>query len=58
MVENLPVKIVACKKIAEDTAEVTFEYDPKLFSFNAGQYVRITIPELEFNDPKGNSRDF
>nr|MBI5455499.1 PAS domain S-box protein [Candidatus Levybacteria bacterium] len=58
MVEKLPVKLVSCKSIAESTYEAVFEYDPNLFSFNAGQYVRITIPKLKFEDAKGASRDF
>ena len=58
MIEKLPVTLVSCKNVAKDTYEATFEYDEKLFSFNAGQYVRITIPKLKFEDPKGNSRDF
>ncbi|MDO8269421.1 MAG: PAS domain S-box protein [Candidatus Levybacteria bacterium] len=58
MIEKLPVKFVTCKKIAKDTYEVIFEYDPNLFSFAAGQYVRVTVPRLKYKDPKGSSRDF
>lgn len=58
MIENLPVKLVSCKSVAESTYEAVFEYDQNLFSFNAGQYIKIIIPKLEFEDKRGNSRDF
>ncbi|HSE56807.1 MAG TPA: PAS domain-containing protein [Candidatus Paceibacterota bacterium] len=50
--------IISRKEIAEHTVEVTFAVPAHDFEFQAGQYVRITIPELTIPDPRGNYRDF
>lgn len=46
------------KEVAAETSMVTFSFVPQKFDFIAGQYVRITIPQLMYYDPRGNSRDF
>lgn len=45
------------RKIAENTMEISLWLDGPIFAFQAGQYVKITIPHLLMTDPKGNSRD-
>ena len=50
--------IIARKEICENTEEVSFGLEGSGFTFEAGQYVRITIPKLLYPDPLGNYRDF
>lgn len=50
-------KIIERKEIAEKTWEVKLE-NPKDFSFNAGQYIWLSVPNLISDDPKGNRRAF
>jgi ferredoxin-NADP reductase len=44
-------------KIAENTWEVSFKY-PLNFSFQAGQYIQVEVPQLLYPDSKGSSRLF
>ncbi len=54
----MKAQITKMETIAEDTIQVTFDFSDTPFSFIAGQYVRVTLPELYFADPRGSSRDF
>ncbi len=45
------------KQIAKDTLMVEFSIEEK-FSFEAGQYLTLTLDELNYPDPRGNSRIF
>ena len=45
------------KQVAEDTVEVSFKR-PEDFSFKAGQYIQVCVPELLYPDAKGGSRVF
>ncbi|MCA9355880.1 hypothetical protein KC865_05045, partial [Candidatus Kaiserbacteria bacterium] len=56
--KKFTAKIVDRKLIAEMTYEVVFELEADDFSFMAGQYVEVIIPELLFDDGTGNARDF
>jgi PAS domain S-box-containing protein len=53
---ELPIK--SRKQVAQGTTEVTLNTTGTNFNFKAGQYVRITIPDLSINVLKGNTRDF
>ena len=53
---NLPIS--ARREIARGTTEVVFEDSDNKFSFRAGQYLRLSIPDLIKEDPRGNYRDF
>ncbi|MBI4252907.1 PAS domain-containing protein [Candidatus Uhrbacteria bacterium] len=52
------VPIIERKEIAKETIEVSLGLDGKQFNFFAGQYIRLTIPELRYPDKRGNYRDF
>jgi PAS domain S-box-containing protein len=45
------------KKVAESTSEVTLG-TARDFAFKAGQYIRVTLPNLPAETPGGNTRDF
>ncbi len=47
--------IISIREVAEQTVEVAIKV-PEGFSFFAGQYIWLMIPELEYPDPKGNTR--
>ncbi|MFC1608717.1 PAS domain-containing protein [Patescibacteria group bacterium] len=49
--------IVNRREVAEDTTEASFEVRSD-FNFEAGQYVRLTIPNLKKDALGGNTRDF
>ncbi len=46
------------EKVALDTYEITLDCRNESFSFEAGQYVHISIPQLKISDYRGNGRDF
>jgi len=46
------------KQIAQDTYEIRFSYPDQPFSFKAGQYIHLQLPQLSFTDPRGEGRDF
>lgn len=46
------------REVAQGTTEVSFDVGDKDFAFIAGQYIRLTIPSLSSDVPKGNTRDF
>jgi len=50
-------KIIKQSEVAKGTHEVTFERPPA-FTFKAGQYMQVAVPELTYPDPKGASRLF
>ncbi len=50
--------ITARRRIAENTAEISLRLDGSVFDFLAGQYVKVSLPRLPLNDPKGGSRNF
>lgn len=45
------------KQIAQDTLMVEFSVEQQLF-FKAGQYLTLTLAELNYSDARGNSRIF
>lgn len=49
--------IAGQSKIAENTWEVSFKY-PSNFSFQAGQYIQVEVPQLLYPDSTGTSRLF
>ena len=49
--------IGSVKEIAKQTVEVVIKV-PEDFTFVAGQYIWLMIPELKYPDPKGNTRMF
>jgi len=49
--------IIEQKKVAEGTLEITLKR-PSNFSFEAGQYIQLSVPELLYPDYKGSSRVF
>jgi len=51
------VTIKAHRQVAKDTTQVTFER-PDDFKFLAGQYVKVTLPTLQYPDYRGASREF
>ncbi len=53
-----PATLIKRENIAEGTVKVTFSFVDSEFVFKSGQYVRVTIPKLIYEDPRGNSRDF
>lgn len=53
---GLPIK--KREKIAEKTYEINFDLEGQEFNFQPGQYIRVTIPKLLYEDPRGNYRDF
>lgn len=50
-------KLKSKEEIAKDTLKVVFEVDEP-FSFEAGQYCFITLPQLKYPDEKGPKRHF
>jgi len=58
MILPYQLPIVNQKKIAEGTSEVSFDLEGQNFSFKPGQYVRITVKELLYEDTRGPRRDF
>jgi PAS domain S-box-containing protein len=56
--EGIAATVSSVKKIADDTFEVKFALPLESWTFAAGQYVTVTLPELKQHDPRGNSRDF
>ncbi|OGM31158.1 hypothetical protein A2803_01640 [Candidatus Woesebacteria bacterium RIFCSPHIGHO2_01_FULL_44_21] len=56
--KNWKAKIGEQKDVAKDTKEITFEIHEPGFAFKAGQYVWIIVPELHYEDPRGNRRAF
>lgn len=53
---NLP--IIGRRKIAEETYEITFGLANKRFSFEAGQYIDVSLKKLIYDDARGNKRNF
>jgi len=49
--------IISVRQIAKQIIEATIKV-PEDFSFFAGQYIWLAIPELTYPDPKGNTRMF
>lgn len=50
-------KIIEKKEIAKGTLQVTFQVDEP-FSFKAGQYCSVTLPNLLYPDDRGGQRHF
>jgi ferredoxin-NADP reductase len=50
-------KLLAKTHVAEETIEFSFE-KPEKFTFTAGQYILLQLPELQQADPKGPVRTF
>ncbi len=48
--------VSSARTIAAGTTEISFERGG--FDFQAGQYARFTLPQLRYEDNKGNSRNF
>jgi PAS domain S-box-containing protein len=55
---SFKVFLIKRKEIAKDTIELEFDLRKHEFHFQAGQYVRLSIPELLYPDARGNYRDF
>lgn len=53
---NVPIKKKI--KIAEDVYHVVLDLSQQEFNFKPGQYIRLTIPEMLYDDVRGNYRDF
>ncbi len=49
--------IIGRKKVAENTLEVSVKR-PHDFSFEPGQYIQLSVPELLYSDYRGASRQF
>lgn len=58
MATLLELPIVERREIAEGTIEVRLGLEKNKFRFHSGQYIRVTVPHLLKEDPKGNRRDF
>ena len=56
--KKLNIPIIQQKNIAEKTCEVSFGLSGEEFSFLAGQYIRASVSELLYPDPRGMSRLF
>jgi ferredoxin-NADP reductase len=54
----LKVPIVTKNEIAQGVWEIGFGIDGKGFKFKAGQYIKVILPEVDLNHPKGNLREF
>ena len=54
----LEISIKERKEVAVGTTEITFDTSGNKFIFKPGQYIRLTIPTLNDDVPKGNTRDF
>lgn len=50
--------IIDKKQVAHETTEMVFDTSEQEFAFNPGQYIRLTMPSLSADVPKGNTRDF
>ncbi len=50
-------QIIDVKQVALGTVELVLGLS-KEFDFQAGQYIRVIVPRLISEDPRGNSRDF
>ena len=50
--------VIEKKEVASGTTEVIFSTEGNDFVFNPGQYIRLTIPTLNQDVLKGNTRDF
>lgn len=55
---SIVAKVENRNKIAENTFEMVFSIEEDSFSFDAGQYVWLVLPKLDFPDPKGERRAF
>ncbi len=53
----MKARLVACDRIAEATAEFTFEVQAP-FTFEAGQTCELTLPSPRYEDAEGSSRTF
>lgn len=56
MVLKLP--IINKQTLALKTNEISFDISKQVFSFQAGQYIQVSVPKLLYPDPKGPSRVF
>ena len=56
--QAVKLPIIEKRIVASNTMEVSFGLNGQNFPFAAGQYVKITIPELIYPDQTGNSRLF
>ncbi len=57
-IQKIKLPILEQKTIAEKTCEVSFDLSGQKFDFLAGQYIRVSVSNLLYPDPKGNSRVF
>jgi PAS domain S-box-containing protein len=57
-VKRYPFSVVNKKKLADNTYEVSLDLKTKKMTFVPGQYVHVVLSKLQFDDPRGNSRDF
>jgi len=46
------------KTVAKGTGEVSFDNSQAKMNFVAGQHIKVRIPEMLYDDPKGNYRTF
>lgn len=58
MATLLELPIIERREIAEGTMEIRLGLEKNKFRFHPGQYIRLTVPHLLKEDPKGNRRDF
>lgn len=56
--KSWPARIENTKVIADGTYDSTIKITSGNFSFTAGQYVWVVLPELRYEDPKGDRRAF
>ncbi len=49
------IKLLEKRVVADQTIAFVFE-KPEGFAFQAGQYVAMTLPQLDFSDKKGATR--
>lgn len=54
----MKAKIADKKEVAKDVLQFDFVVEDKDFAFTAGQYLSITLPEMYYNDSRGNIRYF
>jgi len=57
-VRILDVKLREIRNVSSDAVEVDFELPEAGFSFDPGQYIRVTLPHMEIHDSRGPHRDF
>lgn len=55
---KLTAKVESIIQIAENTFEVTFDTDNSGFRFKAGEYITVTLPNLQNLEAKEQFRDF